>query len=394
MLKRLQINDPKQYQEVINTIQEGTMATLRQAFENNGAEFALQSFDVDNIEKLTEYLHKAQQSAQGTIEPVEKLKNLITTLNPNKTFDWNQFTDIFEKFKSGAIDGTQAFNQILDFKTVAADVETITTSINQAELKLKEFLALADEIHNKSFYDAGDATDNVEIGKYAERLNSAKAALDELGDQGQLTAEQLEQINSAFDVATRDLQTKTHTYDGYVSGYSSAYDYYDEYQDELEKKENLQAENEQLRAQLADQEANRQQAQKTVLSQETNDLDAENASLERKLELLQDIAEQYGNSITQKDRNRYEKLSDKEMESGLTPEEEDRYSELGEKISEADEQLEQFGETYDKILLKLANGKTIEILPEDAGLRKFDKIANEFYQGEYNGFEIEDVVFD
>lgn len=280
MLKRLQINDPKQYQEVINTIQEGTMATLRQAFENNGAEFALQSFDVDNIEKLTEYLHKAQQSAQGTIEPVEKLKNLITTLNPNKTFDWNQFTDIFEKFKSGAIDGTQAFNQILDFKTVAADVGIVTTSINQAESKLQEFLALADEIHSKSFSDAFDATDNVEIGKYAERLNSAKAALDELGDQGQFTAEQLEQINSAFDVATRDLQAKTHTYDGYTSGYSSAYDYYDEYQDELEKKESLQAENEQLRAQLADQEANRQEGALHTNSSVVGDMSQESKRLD------------------------------------------------------------------------------------------------------------------
>ena len=218
MLKRLQINDPKQYQEVINTIQEGTMATLRQAFKNNGAEFTLQSFDVDNIEKLTEYLHKAQQGAQGTIEPVEKLKNLITTLNPNETFDWNQFTDIFEKFKSGAIDGTQAFNQILDFKTVAADVNAATVSIEQTEAKLKEFLALTEEIRTKNFDYYGNAEDNVEVGKYTERLTTAKAALDELGDQGLLTAEQLNQVQEAFNRANSNLNLSISHYSGYGDG--------------------------------------------------------------------------------------------------------------------------------------------------------------------------------
>ena len=273
MLKRLQINDPKQYQEVIDTIQDGTTAILRQAFENNGAEFTLQSFDVDNIEKLTECLHKAQQSAQGTIEPVEKLKNLITTLNPNKTFDWDQFTDIFEKFKSGAIDGTQAFNQILDFKTVAADVGIVTTSINQAESKLQEFLALADEIHSKSFSDAFDATDNVEIGKYAERLNSAKAALDELGDQGQLTAEQLEQVNNAFNMATGVLEEKTKKYDSYYTSGQYSYTYLEEYETEKDRANQLEAENKSLREQLNSQQQNTEQNISSDITQELGQLE-------------------------------------------------------------------------------------------------------------------------
>lgn len=273
MLKRLQINDPKQYQEVINTIQEGTMATLRQAFENNGAEFALQSFDVDNIEKLTEYLHKAQQSAQGTIEPVEKLKNLITILNPNKTFDWNQFTDIFDKFKSGAIDGTQALNQILDFKTVAADVETVTTSINQAESKVKEFLALADEINNKSFNDSWDATDNVKIGEYTERLNVAKAVLDELGDQGQLTAEQLEQVNNAFNMATGVLEEKTKKYDSYYTSGQYSYTYLEEYETEKDRANQLEAENKSLREQLNSQQQNTEQNISSDITQELGQLE-------------------------------------------------------------------------------------------------------------------------
>lgn len=262
MLKRLQINDPKQYQEVIDTIQDGTTAILRQAFENNGAEFTLQSFDVDNIEKLTECLHKAQQSAQGTIEPVEKLKNLITTLNPNKTFDWDQFTDIFEKFKSGAIDGTQAFNQILDFKTVATDVSTATVSIEQAEAKLKEFLALTEEIRTKNFDYYGNAEDNVEVGKYTERLTTAKAALDELGDQGLLTAEQLNQAQEAFNRANSNLNLSTSHYSGYGDGHY-AYSYYDEYKEQQNRADGLEAQNRDLQEQLNN-------AQKTFTEQNQN----------------------------------------------------------------------------------------------------------------------------
>ena len=270
-VKQLEITNPSQYAQIVSSAIDGINACLNDAFIKNGVEPTIQVFQKDELSQLAKYLSDIEQSGQNAIDPIEKLKNLIIALNPNQTFDWSQFSDIFDKFKSGAIDGTQALNQILNFKTVAADAKIATASIDQAEAKFKELKATAE------------------------------------------TAE--EYINT------------------------------------------------------------------------------ENASLERKLELLSDIADQYANNITQRDRNRYEQLNYKDAESGLTSKEEDRYYELGEKIDEADEQLQQFGETYDKILLKLANGKTVEILPEDAGLRKFDKIANEFYQGEYDGIEIEDVIF-
>lgn len=120
----------------------------------------------------------------------------------------------------------------------------------------------------------------------------------------------------------------------------------------------------------------------------------ENGALAEKLELLQDIAEQYANNITLRDRNRFEELNQKDMDGGLTPRQEERYWELGEAIDEADRQIAEFGEIYSRVILKLANGKKIEILPDDAGLKKFDKIANEYYSGEYNGIEIEDVLFE
>ena len=119
----------------------------------------------------------------------------------------------------------------------------------------------------------------------------------------------------------------------------------------------------------------------------------ENGTLEDKLELLRDIADQYASNITQKDRDRYEELNQKDMDTGLSTKEEDRYYELGEKIDEADSALEEFGQTYDKIILKLENGKKVEILPDDKGLRSLYKFADE-YGETYGGVEIEDVVFE
>lgn len=119
----------------------------------------------------------------------------------------------------------------------------------------------------------------------------------------------------------------------------------------------------------------------------------ENGALEDKLELLRDIADQYAANITQKQRDRYEELNQKDMDSGLTPKEEERYYELGEQIDEADSALEEFGQTYDKIILKLENGKKVEILPDDKGLRSLYKFADE-YSETYGGIEIEDVIFE
>lgn len=130
-----------------------------------------------------------------------------------------------------------------------------------------------------------------------------------------------------------------------------------------------------------------------IQDDDTETIQKENGALEDKLELLRDIAEEYGSDITQKQRDRFEELNQKDMDSGLTPKEEDRYWELGEKISDADEALASFGDTYDKVILKLANGKKVEIVPDDKGLRTFSKIADG-YDGEYDGIEIEDVIFE
>lgn len=129
------------------------------------------------------------------------------------------------------------------------------------------------------------------------------------------------------------------------------------------------------------------------LDDDVETLAKENGQLEDKLELLRDIAEQYGNNITQKQRDRFEELNQKDMNDGLTAKEDERYWELGEQIEEADSALEEFEQTYDRIIVKLANGKKVEILPDDKGLRTLAKIDEEYGES-YNGVEIEDVIYE
>ena len=280
LLKQIQTNNAAEYKEIVNQLQEATMITLRQAFESNGVEFTLQSFNVDSIEELAQYLSNIQQNGQAAIEPVEKLKNLVETLQPGT--DLEQFTEIFDKFKSGAIDGTQALNQILDFKTISTDVNTATVSIEQAEARLKEFLALTEEIRTKNFDCYGDAEDNVEVGKYTERLTTAKAALDALGDQGLLTAEQLNQAQEAFNRAKSNLDLSTSHYSGYGEG-NYYYSYYDEYKEQQDRANELEAQNRDLQEQLNN-------VQKTSTEQNQNaQYSAEIAQLDRLKEKLAEV---------------------------------------------------------------------------------------------------------
>ena len=405
LLKQAQASNPEYYQEIIDQLQEAQMTVLRQAFEKNGAEFTLQSFGLDNIDELSTYLIKVQKNTQNTIEPVEKLKNLISALRPSA--DLSEFTEVFDKFKNGAIDGSQALNQILDL-----------SSVDKAKAKIEEFLALAKETSTKTFADQFNAIDNVEIGKYTQRLEEARNELLELGRQGLLTVDQLEAVDQAFNEASRHLESETRTYNTWYTGYTgdvSRDDYeaaelaaeeaqiraenaesdalrYQEAADRLlDEKSELQRENDKLREQLA----TRQSSSGDHLNDdELSDIQKENGALQDKLEVLKDIADAYGVQITQRARNRYEELNDKEMESGLTPREEDRMSELSDTIDEADSNLLELEQTYDRIILKLTNGKKIEILPDDDGLRKLYKISNEYYDGEYDGIDIEDIIFE
>lgn len=58
------------------------------------------------------------------------------------------------------------------------------------------------------------------------------------------------------------------------------------------------------------------------------------------------------------------------------------------------ESLKQFEETYDRIVLKLANGKNVEILPNAKGLRALYKYYDGIDSSAYGESEIDDVIFE
>jgi hypothetical protein len=133
-------------------------------------------------------------------------------------------------------------------KSYLKDSIVLDTSPSPVE-ELKKFLALSDEIKNTDF--TGDATVNVDIGKYTERLNSAKVMLEELGNQGLITASQLDQVRTEFDSAMIHLKLGTSYYNGYGNGYGEySYSYFAEYKDEQARADALEEENRALKEQL------------------------------------------------------------------------------------------------------------------------------------------------
>lgn len=100
---------------------------------------------------------------------------------------------------------------------------------------------------------------------------------------------------------------------------------------------------------------------------DVDDMMAESGSLESKLDRLGEVANSWAS-----------KVKDSEIDED----------------DDALESLQQFEETYDRIILKLANGRNIEILPNAKGLRALYKYYDGIDSGSYGESEIEDVYFE
>lgn len=143
-----------------------------------------------------------------------------------------------------------AMNFGIDFDDMPVTAfQRIGDTAQEVSNQLKVFFDLVDEIRHKSFNVADNADDNLEIGEYVERLNSAKAILDEFGNQNQLTAEQMNQVNDAFNTANTFLTNSAVHYNGYVGGRYD-YSYYEEYSDALKENDELRRYNTELESRL------------------------------------------------------------------------------------------------------------------------------------------------
>lgn len=97
-----------------------------------------------------------------------------------------------------------------------------------------------------------------------------------------------------------------------------------------------------------------------------DDIMSESGDLDSKLSRLQDVASAWGSDV-----------KDDEVDED----------------DDALEALREFEETYDRIVLKLANGRKIEILPNAKGLRALHKYDDGIDSGAYGETEIEDIEF-
>lgn len=131
---------------------------------------------------------------------------------------------------------------------IASSADDTAQKIEAAKAKVKEFNAIIDEMNSKSFEFS--AEDNVEIGQYTEKLNVAKRELDELGEQGLISAAELEQVNAAFLAAKDFLDGHTVHYTGYGSGGGYTYSWLEDYETERQRADMLEEEVGQLREEL------------------------------------------------------------------------------------------------------------------------------------------------
>ena len=342
-----------------------------------------QRWSPEQFGNLAEKIFNIKQSFQQALDPAQKLKNVLTAI-AGRDIDFSKYDTLFKSLTKDNV--ADIFNQIAKAENIKEDgkilqADDITTGTVKSVLdniqKQKDAYADLRQNAKLTYQEIADAMTDF-ANNYHKKNDQDFEFLSKY-----FHPEEIQNIrNMVMDVGDgfRDLN-------GVIKQVSTEFGIDP---DEIEQLTALNEANQKLQTSIGKSVSN---TESDDLDEQAEQLKKENGLLEEKLELLTEIANQYGMSITKKDRDRLEALVDKEMDVGLSEKEEDRQFELAAKIEEADSAMQEFGETYEKIILKLANGKNVEILPDDKGLRALDKIANEYYDGEYNGQEIQDVLF-
>lgn len=213
------------YEKIIQQANDGT--------EWVGTTEQLQQY-ASNIDSIIDKI--VQYKNSGVLKDTSELDETLSKLTQIKE-------NINDILSGKDVSGNSPFETIT---TGSGSIDNVDDSINKAKVKLESFLELSKEIQSQSLY-GDDAGGNVEIGKYTERLEVAKKELDALGEQGLVTADQLEQVQAAFDKSMEHLKDETSHYDSfYEGGGGYTEDYWDEYQD-------AEAKNKQLQEQLSTQ---------------------------------------------------------------------------------------------------------------------------------------------
>lgn len=200
-----------------------------------------------------------------------------------------------------------------------------------SENEIEQFLAISDAMEERIGTVVAEAS--------IEKLDALYDETDNIADA--------DRLNNILEERKQILDSIENVNAGYL-----------DYSDEIEHQKAINAELEKRVALLREAQAGRI---------DIDDIDSilqENGTLESKLERLYDVSQDWG-----------AKIKDGEED-------------------EAIDELEAFEETYDRIVLKLANGRNIEILPNAKGLRALYKYSDGIDSSAYGETEIDDVIFE
>lgn len=142
------------YEQLIAAFNEKINLALDKAFTDNGLASTVKTYTMEQLPELSAYLAEIQKNGENSVAPIEKLKSLLSTLNPSHTADWDKFKDIFSSFESGEIDATSAWNQsvarIKEIEAQAAEAHKKTTDAINEETQAQEKLNQAETAQSTS----------------------------------------------------------------------------------------------------------------------------------------------------------------------------------------------------------------------------------------------------
>ena len=325
------------------------------------------------------------EDAQKSILDHEVAHNIADRIMNQATDEWEKVADIFAPKKllpKGANpsfyteeddEGNRWYREGLygDLGATALS-ETLTHS-------LTEYFSNPDAFKNRSegafnyleeyLNKSGDNLDNAAVGAVKEELaaqeelNAAKQEEQRIDQESaaaraEASLDKLDELSDkAYDETDADALNKI------LQERKAILDSIDEsvrpdYAEEIESHKQINAELEKRLSLLID-------AQNGLIDvDDIDDIIKETGTLESKLERLDDVSYDWGM-----------KIKDGEEDDAI-------------------DELEAFEETYDRIVLKLANGKKIEILPNAKGLRQLNKYQDGLDHSAYGETEIDDVIFE
>lgn len=297
-----------------NTVEQAT-----QDFQNSlkngwtGSNEQLQQY-LSNIEEISARI-EATKTKQLSFNPdfdISAYDNTLNALNSVKEniqkilsgesiiTDSGKISGEFKTITSSAqevtsaVEGTSA--AIENTGVIGSSIEGLNDGVEKAKRTLEEFRALQDEILGKSASAEGGSMDGEAIGRYTERVDTAKAKLDELAKQSLLTADQIKEANDIYETAIGNLEGKSRTNKEYydnlaentgmepAGSYDSGYDrgYYDARSDADSELDNLQK-------QLNEAEAELNRAKASMDSGTPIDISTELQSLENIRTKLEEV---------------------------------------------------------------------------------------------------------